>query len=144
MTTALAGLLLGVVGAALLLAVAAYLWLNRAPSVEQRFDEYGRVPLFGVDLTNVPRPIPRGDSVETEYEDDEDDAADAPPRHSRAADVTYAPPPQADALALDASGVGSSSSETNNASFAPPPAVTGRAIDELSPEASRPAEPQSS
>jgi hypothetical protein len=50
MTTAFAALLLGVAGAALLLAIFAYLWVNRTPSAEERFDEHGRVPLFGVDI----------------------------------------------------------------------------------------------
>lgn len=34
----------------MLLALAAYLWVNRTPSPNERFDEHGRVPLFGVDL----------------------------------------------------------------------------------------------
>ncbi|MBC8087510.1 MAG: FHA domain-containing protein [Phycisphaerae bacterium] len=51
MTTAFGTLLIGVVGAAVLLAFIAYLWVNRTPSTDERFDEYGRVPLFGVDLS---------------------------------------------------------------------------------------------
>ncbi|MEP6831904.1 MAG: FHA domain-containing protein [Gemmatimonas sp.] len=51
MTTAFAALLLGVAGAALLLALGAYWWVNRTPPAEERFDAYGRVPLFAVNLT---------------------------------------------------------------------------------------------
>ncbi len=54
MTTALGALLIGVAGAALLLALVAFLWVNRTPSTNERFDEYGRVPLFGVDLSAPP------------------------------------------------------------------------------------------
>ena len=62
MTTAFAALLIGVAAAALLLALGAYLWVNRTPPANERFDEYGRVPLFGVDLTgSAPPPsTPRG------------------------------------------------------------------------------------
>lgn len=54
MTTAFAALLIGVAGAALVLALVAYFWVNRNPSPNERFDEYGRVPLFGVDLVATP------------------------------------------------------------------------------------------
>ena len=50
MTTALATLLMCIAGAALILAGVTYFWVNRTPSGAQRFDEYGRVPLFGVDV----------------------------------------------------------------------------------------------
>lgn len=57
MTTAFATLLIGVAAAALLLALGAYLWVNRTPSTNERFDDHGRVPLFGVDLTgSAPQP----------------------------------------------------------------------------------------
>lgn len=54
MTTAFAALLIGVAGAALVLALVAYFWVNRTPSLNERFDEHGRVPLFGVDLVATP------------------------------------------------------------------------------------------
>lgn len=54
MTTAFAALLIGVAGAALLLALFAYFWVNRDRTTNERFDEYGRVPLFGVDLVATP------------------------------------------------------------------------------------------
>ena len=62
MTTAFAALLIGVAGAALLLAVAGYLWVNRTPRAEERFDRYGRVPLFGVDMGAAPRPLETADA----------------------------------------------------------------------------------
>lgn len=54
MTIAFAALLIGVAVAALLLALGTYLYVNRTPSPNERFDEYGRVPLFGVDLVATP------------------------------------------------------------------------------------------
>ena len=60
MTTAFAALLIGVVGAALLLALVAFLWVNRTPSTNERFDDFGRVPLFGVDLTAAASAAPAG------------------------------------------------------------------------------------
>lgn len=54
MTTAFAALLIGVAAAAVILALVAYFWVNRNPSPNERFDEYGRVPLFGVDLVASP------------------------------------------------------------------------------------------
>ena len=54
MTTAFAALLIGVAGAALVLALVAYFWVNRTPSPNERFDDFGRVPLFGVDLVGGP------------------------------------------------------------------------------------------
>lgn len=53
MTTAFGALLVGLVGAALIVALIAFLWVNRTPSTNERFDEYGRVPLFGVDLSGT-------------------------------------------------------------------------------------------
>lgn len=70
MTTAFAALLIGVAVAALLLALGAYLWVNRTPSTRERFDEHGRVPLFGVDLTgSAPQPsTPRSSPLVRERE----------------------------------------------------------------------------
>jgi len=51
MTTAFGALLIALVGAALVVALVAYFWVNRTPSTNERFDEHGRVPLFGVDLS---------------------------------------------------------------------------------------------
>jgi hypothetical protein len=53
MTTALATLLICIAGAALVIAVGTYFWVNRRPSSKERFDRYGRVPLFGVTLTST-------------------------------------------------------------------------------------------
>ena len=57
MTTAFVALLAGVAGAALLLALGAHLWVNRAPPADEQFDEYGRVPLFGVNLSAAPAQV---------------------------------------------------------------------------------------
>ena len=41
-----------------MLALVAYFWVNRTPSPNERFDAYGRVPLFGVDLVATTAPSP--------------------------------------------------------------------------------------
>ena len=78
MTTAFVALLIGVAGAALLLALVAHLWVNRTPSTDERFDAYGRVPLFGVDLSAAPAQIELRDERES-HEDinTESDIAEA-------------------------------------------------------------------
>ena len=50
MTTAFATLLICVARAAVLFALVAFLWVNRATPINESFDEYGRVPLFGVGI----------------------------------------------------------------------------------------------
>ncbi|MEP6763156.1 MAG: FHA domain-containing protein [Gemmatimonadaceae bacterium] len=50
MTSAFAILLTCVGVAAALAALITFIWVNKTPSADERFDEYGRVPLFGVDL----------------------------------------------------------------------------------------------
>ncbi|MBC8087834.1 MAG: hypothetical protein H7Z40_11260, partial [Phycisphaerae bacterium] len=86
MTTAFGALLIGIVGAALLVALGAFLWVNRTPSTNERFDEYGRVPLFGVSLDGAAASAgqPTGMSVPVEVnvtvpEGDEVTASASPP-----------------------------------------------------------------
>ncbi|MEP6778769.1 MAG: FHA domain-containing protein, partial [Gemmatimonadaceae bacterium] len=53
MTSAFAILLTCVAVAAALAALIAFIWVNKTPNADERFDEYGRVPLFGVDVGNA-------------------------------------------------------------------------------------------
>ena len=119
MTTAFVALLLGVAGAALLLALIAHLWVNRTPSTEERFDAYGRVPLFGVDLSAALTQI--GD-VQDELELDQDlsEKSRVAPQSGQTGSNATAdrPSPVENAAVVDESGPVSANSRVQ--SFAPP------------------------
>lgn len=132
MTTAFAALLIGVAGAALLLALAAYLWVNRTPSTEERFDVHGRVPLFGVDLTAAP--VAARTSVAAQGDRAERTGNEEPrpiPRPVRTAEDVMAdrPSPVGSPVVVDMSAVESSNgnqSPGNQSPYAPPTASDAR------------------
>lgn len=119
MTTAFAALLIGVAGAALLLALGGYLWVNRTPSTDERFDRYGRVPLFGVNLGEAPTPIDTGRSAADVLDEDEDseELSTPPVRASREVVVEQGASP-AETSSLDATNVESTNADRSR--FAPP------------------------
>ncbi|MEO7360786.1 MAG: FHA domain-containing protein [Gemmatimonadaceae bacterium] len=109
MTTAFAALLIGVAGAALVLALVAYFWVNRTPSPNERFDEYGRVPLFGVDLVAGPNATTPTTEVREPVHAVEESAVVADPHVSYKPRAAKSEPvdrmPQGDPIAIDNSAV---------------------------------------
>ena len=120
MTTAFVALLLGVAGAALLLAVVAHLWVNRTPSSDERFDDYGRVPLFGVSLSAAPPQTDLQDELDSNEEDTEEtDVAPASVQTGGSAAVECPSGPE-NASPNESAAADSVNSRAN--SFAPPAA----------------------
>lgn len=107
MTTALAALLIGVAGAALLLALFTYFWVNRDRTANERFDEYGRVPLFGVDLVAPPSNSAASNAERSAGPADSDSAHDQSGEISTRAvepDAVSAPP-RGQPIAIDNSAI---------------------------------------
>lgn len=129
MTTAFGALLAALIGAALVVALGAYFWVNRTPSPNERFDEYGRVPLFGVDLTaTASMPVQQSESEAlAEAHADLDEVGDAIERPAEAtpplAIKSFAPQhaearPVGEPVAIDSSALearnGSSAASVSN------------------------------
>jgi len=125
MTTAFVALLIGVAGAALLLALVAHLWVNRTPSTNERFDAYGRLPLFGVDSSAARTQIELQDELDSDAEISRE--SDGAPLSVRTKSNPAADLPSTDlpATVENAGVVDNAQSQSDNSrekSFAPPSA----------------------